>query len=377
MTRKVQEAIAKFTYTVVLVGLCFVSIGNAFASSRIKDIVSVEGVRDNQLVGYGLVVGLNGTGDTLQNTPYTQQSLEAMLERLGVNSRNTQIKAKNIAAVMITASLPAFSRIGTNIDVIVSSIGDAKDLRGGSLLVTPLFSADGEVYAVAQGSIAVAGFSAGGEAATITQGVPTAGRISNGAIVEKEIDFELADLKSIRLSLKNPDFTTSKRIADAINGHLGSPIAISMDPSTVLLTRPIGSTIAMVDLITSIEQLLVVPDQPAKVIIDDRSGIIVMGSMVKVNTIAIAQGNLTIRVTENPEVVQPNAFGGGETAVEDNTTIEVDTASDRRLTVMSEGVTLQDLVDGLNALGVGPRDMISILQAIKAAGAMQADIEVM
>jgi len=350
----------------------------ASAASRIKDIANVEGVRENQLIGYGLVVGLDGTGDTLQNSPFTRQSIEAMLERMGVNIRGTQMRTANVAAVVVTADLPAFARPGARMDVTISALGDAQDLRGGSLLVTPLLGADGEVYAVAQGSLAVAGFSASGDGASITQGVPTTARIANGGIVERQVDFELSQMESVKLALTNPDFTTSRRMAEVINKYVGSVAASSVDPGTVMLRRPVGSDIELVDLVTDIEHLLVEPDQRARVVIDDRSGIIVMGSEVRVNTVAIAQGNLTIRITESPQVSQPGAFAeGGETAVVPNTDIQVDTSADRRLTVMNGGVSLQDLVDALNALGVGPRDMISILQAIKVAGAMQAEIEVM
>ncbi|RMF15520.1 MAG: flagellar basal body P-ring protein FlgI [Alphaproteobacteria bacterium] len=348
------------------------------AASRLKDLVMVEGVRENQLVGYGLVVGLNGTGDTLRNAPFTQQSLEAMLERLGVNTRDAQnVKTDNVAAVMVTADLPPFARQGSRIDVNVAAMGDADDLRGGVLLVTPLLGADGEVYAVAQGPVAVAGFSAQGEAGSITQGVPTSGRIANGAIVERELAFDFSSLDRLRLALRNPDFTTARRIAEAINDRLGGPVARMLDPTTVELQRPLGYMGSMAELVTRIEQVEVVPDFPAKVVIDDRSGIIVMGADVRISEVAIAQGNLTIRISENPQVSQPGALSGGKTRTVPRTQIEVDTGQDRRLAVLSDAVTLQDLVDGLNALGIGPRDMISILQAIKAAGAMQAEIEVM
>lgn len=352
---------------------------SAQAASRLKDLVNVQGVRENQLVGYGLVVGLDGDGDTLRNAPFTRQSLEAMLERLGVNTRGANnIDTDNIAAVMVTADLPAFARQGSRIDVQVATMGDAEDLRGGVLLVTPLLGADGEVYAVAQGPIAVAGFSAQGAASSITQGVPTSGRIAGGAIVEREVAFEFSDLDQLKLSLKNPDFTTASRIAQSINEHIGGDVARMLDPATVLLERRMGQERSLVQLVTDIEQLTVQPDLPAKVVIDDRAGIIVMGADVRVSTVAIAQGNLTIRITETPLVSQPPALSEeGQTVVVPRTQIEVDTQENNRLAVMESGVSLQDLVDGLNALGVGPRDMISILQAIKAAGALQADIEVM
>lgn len=350
----------------------------ADANSRIKDIVDVEGVRDNMLIGYGLVVGLNGTGDTLNNSPFTQQSLVGMLERLGVNTRGQTMKTRNVAAVMVTATLPAFGAQGTRIDVSVSALGDAKSLLGGQLLVTPLLGADGEVYAVAQGQVAVAGFSARGQAQQVVKGVPTSGRIANGAIIEREIEFALAELPVIRLSLRNPDFTTAQRVASAVNVALGPGAAQASDPSAVLVTVPDGRRGDIVGLMTQIEQLRVTPDQPARVVIDDASGVIVMGENVRISTVAIAQGNLTIRITETPQVSQPGPFSeGGETVVVPRTDIEIDEQSGNRLAMLPSGVSLQELVESLNALGIGPRDMITILQSIKAAGALQAEIEVM
>jgi flagellar P-ring protein precursor FlgI len=362
-----------------LAALLFAPV-DAGARSRIKDIADFEGVRQNMLIGYGLVIGLNGTGDTINNSPFTQQSLIGMLERLGVNTRDiaSTLRTRNVAAVMVTATLPGFSRPGTRIDVTVGALGDATSLLGGTLLVTPMLGADGEVYAVSQGPIAVSGFSAGGAAASVTKGTPTAGRIANGAIVERELGFQLAAMKSINVSLRNPDFTTARRIAQAINTFAGSPIARPLDPGTVLLTVPPARENDIIGLLTDVEQLLVEPDQLAKVVIDERSGTIVMGENVRISTVAIAQGNLTIRVTETPQVSQPNPFSStGTTTVVPRTEIEVDENSQRRLAVLPASVTLQELVNGLNALGIGPRDMIAILQAIKAAGALQADIEVL
>lgn len=345
------------------------------AVSRVKDIVSVEGVRDNILVGYGLVVGLNGTGDTLLNAPFTEQSLAAMLERLGVNSKGILLRAENVAAVTVTATLPAFARLGTRIDVTISSIGDADDLRGGTLLATPLLGADSNVYAVAQGAVAVAGFAASGDAASVTQGVPTAGRIANGGIVEREIDFELADMTTVKLALHNPDLTTARRISNAINEKLDERIARPLDHGTVQLDRPVGYKMALVDLLTEIEDVQVQPAQRARVVIDEKTGIIVIGNEVRINPVAIAQGNLTITVSETPQVSQPGPLAqAGETAVVPETTVGVEDAG-TELYVVPSNNTLKELVDGLNALGVGPRDMITILQAVKAAGAMQAEIQ--
>ena len=350
----------------------------AWALSRIKDLAQVEGVRQNNLVGYGLVVGLNGTGDTLNNAPFTKQSLTAMLERLGVNTRGATMRTANVAAVMVTASLPAFSTQGTRLDITVSAMGDAKSLQGGTLLVTPLLGADGEVYAVGQGSVAIAGFQAEGEAAKITRGVPTVGRIANGALIEREIEFKLNAQRGLRLSLRNPDLTTAKRIASAINDFLGQDSAEPVDPSTVNLQIPAKYRGNMVQLLTEVEQLRVEPDQTARIVIDERSGIIVMGRDVRVAQVAVAQGNLTVTISESPEVSQPGVpFTNGQTAVVPRTRVRVDTGDGNKLAIVKDGVTLRELVDGLNALGIGPRDLISILQAIKAAGALQAEIEVM
>jgi flagellar P-ring protein FlgI len=346
------------------------------ATSRIKDLANIEGVRQNQLVGYGLVVGLNGTGDTLNNIPFTKQSLQAMLERMGVNIRGATIRTGNVAAVMVTGNLPAFGTQGTRMDVTVSSLGDAKNLQGGTLLVTPLLGADGNVYAVAQGSVAIGGFQAEGEAAKIVRGVPTVGRIANGAIIEREIEFALNRLPNVRLALRNADFTTAKRIAAAVNDYLGAKCAEPIDPSTVQLTIPGEFKGNVVAFLTEIEQLQVEPDQIARIVIDERSGIIVMGRDVRVATVAVAQGNLTVTISESPQVSQPNPLSRGRTVVTPNSRVGV-TEDGKKLALVKDGVSLQQLVDGLNGLGIGPRDLIGILQAIKAAGAIEADIEVM
>ena len=361
----------------LLIGLACLQATPSTASSRIKDIADFQGVRDNMLIGYGLVVGLNGSGDTLRNAPFTLQSLQAMLERLGVNVRDAQLSTRNVAAVMVTANLPPFTRQGSRIDVSVSTLGDADDLLGGTLLVTPLMGADGEVYSVAQGPVSVAGFSAQGEAGTVTKGVPTSGRIANGAIIEREIGFDLESLPSIIVSLRNPDFTTAQRVAEAVNKHLGVQAARATDPASVRILPPESHRGRVVDLLTEVEQLRVEPDQVARVVIDESSGVIVMGHDVRVDEVAIAQGNLVVRITETPQVSQPNAFAQtGETTTVPRTDIQIDEDSDARLMLLKTGVSLQDLVDGLNGLGVGPRDLISILQTIKSAGALQAEIVV-
>jgi flagellar P-ring protein precursor FlgI len=341
---------------------------------RIKDIADVEGVRDNQLVGYGLVVGLPGTGDRLRTAIFTRQSLVGMLERLGVNTRDNEARldTRNIAAVMVTANLPAFAQPGSRIDVAIASLGDATNLTGGTLLVTPLLGADGEVYAVAQGAVATGAIAARGAGASVQRGVPTSARIASGAIVERGVPFALQGRDTLRLALRNPDFTTAQRIAAAINRrHPGA--ARATDPRTVLLALRGRDPLSFM---VEIEQLRVEPDQVARVVIEEASGTIVMGANVRVSTVAIAQGNLTIRITETPQVSQPNPLAGGETVVVPRTQIEVDDQAERRMGVLQGGVTLAELVRGLNSLGVGPRDLITILQTIRAAGALQAELEV-
>jgi flagellar P-ring protein precursor FlgI len=347
----------------------------AMARSRIKDIVDFEGVRENMLAGYGLVVGLNGTGDTLDNSPFTRQSLEAMLERLGVNTRDAKLNTKNVAAVMVTARLPAYAATGSPVDVNVSAMGDAKSLLGGTLLVTPLLGATGEAYAVAQGTVQTGSVSAGGASgSSVTRGVPTSGRIASGAVVEREVGFQMSSMKEVRLTLKNPDFTTARRIADAINSRWAG-VAIADNPTIVTLRPPAGQDV--VSFLTAAEQIEVEPDSAARVVIDEVSGVIVMGSDVRISTVAIAQGNLTISVQETPLVSQPGAFSQGRTTVTPQSAVKVDEEKGKKLILIRDGASLSSLVAGLNALGVTPRDMISILQTIKAAGALQADIEVL
>ena len=323
------------------------------------------------------------SGLTAQAIPSTTQYSRARASRpcwsdWGVNIRGGNVKTDNVAAVIISADLPSFARHGTRIDITVSALGDAESLLGGTLLVTSLMGADGEVYAVAQGSLVVGGFSAQGAAETIVKGVPTSARIPNGAIVERELGFEFSSMESLRISLHNPDLTTARRISQAINAFLGGPAATPLDPATVRLTIPDGYEGSLVSLLTDVEQIRVEPDQPARVVIDEQTGVIVIGSEVRVDEVAIAQGSLTIRVTETAQVSQPSPFATtGETVTVPRTEIEVDEGGDRRLGILERGVSLQELVDGLNALGVGPRDMISILQTIRAAGALQAEIVVM
>lgn len=438
MTRFAKDTFRRLLQAAVAVVLLAMPL-QAQAGSRIKDIADFEGIRDNMLVGYGLVVGLDGTGDSLTNAPFTRQSLQAMLERFGVNIRDAgSFRTANLAAVMVTATLPPFARHGSRLDVTISTMGDAKSLQGGTLLVTPLLGADGEVYSVAQGAVAISGFRAQGAAAQITRGTPTSGRIANGAIVEREVGFELTSLPVLRLSLKNPDLTTARRVSQAVSTLAGMPTARALDPSTVHIDIPDRFRRDVVGFMTEVEQLQVETDQMARVVIDERSGTIVMGPNVRIDTVAIAQGSLTVRITETPQVSQPLPFspaataipgiagssaatgtiqvprigpdgqpvrdaqgnfvfdtitqavpgtgtptvpggaaGGAQTVVVPRTDIQVDDQNQRRLGLLPRGVSLQELVDGLNALGVGPRDMITILQAIKAAGALQAEIQVM
>lgn len=373
------------TFTFIGVAVALLSIpllllpaSPARAASRIKDLVSVEGIRDNQLVGYGLVVGLNGTGDSLKNGSFTKQSLVSMLNRLGIKPDDRGMKSRSVAAVMVTANLPPFARQGMRLDITVSTLGDATSLLGGTLLVTPLMGADSEVYAVAQGQVTTPGFTAKGSAQSVTKNVPTSGRIANAAIVEREVGFDMGHMERVSLNLRNPDLTTARRVAQAVNAFLGEGAARPTDPTTVVVQLPETYRGNVVNLLTDIEQLRIEPDQVARVVIDDNAGIIVMGENVRVSTVAIAQGNLTIRVTETPQVSQPTPFSeSGRTVVVPRTDIDVDQNGERKLGVVRGGVTLQELVNGLNALGIGPRDLMSILQAIKAAGALQADLEVM
>ncbi|CAN7357355.1 flagellar basal body P-ring protein FlgI [Phenylobacterium sp. LjRoot219] len=362
-----------FVAALLVAGL---STAPAFAKSRIKDIVEFEGVRENMLVGYGIVVGLNGTGDALRNAPMTKQSLEAMLERLGVNTRDANLNTKNVAAVMVTARLPAFAAAGSQIDVNVSALGDSKSLLGGTLLVTPLLGADGQAYAVAQGTVQTGSVSASGASGTtVSKGVPTAGRIASGAVVEREIGFQLASMNQLRMTLRNPDFTTARRIADVINTRY--PGAALAENPTIVAIRPLPGQ-DMMSFVAQVENLSVEPDAPAKVVIDEVAGVIVMGENVRISTVAIQQGNLTITVQESPAVSQPAPFSRtGETTVVPQSAVSVEEETGRQFLTVRSGASLATLVAGLNALGVTPRDMISILQTIKAAGALQADIEVM
>lgn len=346
----------------------------ASVGARIKDITSVQGVRDNQLIGYGLVIGLQGTGDTLRNAPFTEQALKSMLDRMGVAVRGVPLRAQNVAAVTVTATLPPFVGVGSKIDVSVSSIGDATSLRGGTLVVTPLTGGDGQVYAVAQGAVQTSGVNVQGEAAELTEGVATAGRVPNGALVERKVPGSLQGIDKLILELNNPDYRTAALIADAINKYTqqrwGRRIAAERDLRTVVLHKP--DSVGATRFLAEIGQLQVETDAPARVVVDQKTGTVVIGANVKVSTVALSHGNLTLRVTESPTVVQPNPFADGVTAVEPNTFVAIEEDGDQIAVV--QGTDLQTLVHGLNRIGLKPTDIISILQTIKTAGALQAEL---
>lgn len=343
---------------------------------RIKDIVDVQNVRPNQLVGYGLVVGLQGTGDRIRNIPFTEETLQAMLERMGVNVRGAQMLTQNVAAVSVTATMPPFARAGSTIDVQVSALGDATSLQGGTLLVSSLRALDGEIYAVAQGPVAVSGFKAQGAAARLSRGVTTTARIAGGAIIEREVPFVLKSATSLKLALKNPDFTTADRIAGTINSQIPGAAEV-LDPATVEVRTPQSFTGSVIDLVTRIENMPVQVDQPARIVINEAAGTVVMGADVRISPVAIAQGGLTISVTETPVASQPGPFSrSGETVTLPRTQITANDGNGASLAMLNGGASLQSLVSGLNALGVSPRDLITILQALKSAGALQAEIAV-
>ncbi|SHH64902.1 flagellar basal body P-ring protein FlgI [Marivita hallyeonensis] len=344
---------------------------------RLKDLASFEGVRGNDLVGYGLVVGLDGTGDGLRNAPFTEDTMSNILERLGVNVTGEQFRARNVAAVIVTGRLEAFARAGNRMDVTVSAIGDASSLRGGTLVMTPLHAADGEIYAVAQGSIIAGGVAAEGNAARVVQGVPTAGSIPSGATVEKEIEFDFAARQSLKISLKTADFSTAARIERAINAAIGRNSARMADAGTVLLQLNGPDNLSASHIVASIENLLITPDTLARVVVDQRSGTVVISKDVKVSRVAVAKGDLTLTVQENPVVVQPNPFAEGESLVVPRTSAQIEEDRQRYLAEVPESTSLSDIVTGLNSLGITPEDLIDILRSIKAAGALHAELVVM
>jgi len=343
---------------------------------RLKDLVEFDGVRGNDLVGYGLVVGLNGTGDGIRNAPFTEEIMSNLLERLGVNVAGEAYRPKNVAAVFVTGTLPPFARAGGRIDVTVSAIGDSSSLLGGTLIMTPLNGADGQIYAVAQGTIIAGGISAEGEAARVVQGVPTAGVIPSGARVEREVEFDFTTLQSVRLALRSPDFSTAARIEDVLNREFGRRIAAMLDAGTVEVNIDAAGMRSPAHVIGRIENLTITPQARARVVVDQRSGTIVIGEDVRISRVAVAQGNLTLRIEEAPMVVQPNPFAEGETMVVPRTNANIDQDPGTGLAEVSGGTSLSELVAGLNALGVAPNDMIDILKSIKAAGALHAEFVV-
>lgn len=343
-------------------------------AARIKDIASLQSGRDNQLIGYGLVVGLQGSGDSLRSSPFTDQSMRAMLQNLGISTQGGQSNAKNVAAVMVTANLPPFASPGSRLDVSVSSLGDATSLRGGTLVMTSLSGADGQIYAVAQGAVIVSGFSAQGEAATLAEGVTTAGRVPNGAIIERELPSRFKDAVNLVLQLRNPDFSTAVRMADAVNvfagQRYGGPIAEARDSQEVIIAKPKAADLTR--LMAEVENLVVQTDTPAKVVINERTGTIVIGADVRVSRVAVSYGTLTVQVTETPQVIQPEPFSRGVTAVQPETDIMA--MKEGGPVAILDGPDLRTLVAGLNNIGVKPDGIIAILQGIKSAGALQAEL---
>ena len=345
-------------------------------AARIKDIANIRGVRQNQLFGYGLVVGLDGTGDGNKSL-FTVQSLSSMLEKMGVTINPDEIKVKNVAAVMITANLPPFARAGSRIDVLVSSIGDAKNLQGGTLLLTPLKGADGNVYAVAQGPLSTGGFSYGkGTGTGVQKNFPTVGRIASGALIEREIASDFNQREELTLALHAPDFTTATRVASAINAAFGDTMARAPDAGTIKVTVPDLYRGRSVELVALIENLGVTPDTVSKVIINERTGTVIMGENVRISTIAIAHGNLSIEVNKQDNVSQPLPFSrGGQTVVTSDRTMQVQEGRNP-LFLVESGVSIGEVVRALNALGVSPRDLIAIFQSLKASGALQAELQI-
>ena len=351
------------------------SVANA-ASVRLKDLVEFDGVRGNDLVGYGLVVGLNGTGDGIRNAPFTEEIMSSILERLGVNITGEQIRPKNVAAVIVTSVLPPFACAGSQIDVTVSAIGDARSLLGGTLIMTPLNAADGEIYAVAQGTVLAGGNEAQGDGGRVVNGVPTSGAIPSGARVEQEVEFDFTSLESFRLALRTPDFTTAAKVEASINRAFHRPVARMLDAGTVQVDVHATGAASPAHAIGLIENILVEPETRARVVVDQRSGTIVMGEDVRLSRVAVSQGNLTLRIEEAPAVVQPNPFAPGTSIVVPRSSITLEEDAGPRLAEVVGGPSLSEVIAGLNALGVSPRDMIDILKAVNAAGALHAEFVV-
>jgi flagellar P-ring protein precursor FlgI len=377
MRAKLSNAFLFKTVLILFIAMLFLSglpglTGSADAA-RIKDIATFGGVRDNQLIGYGLVVGLQGTGDK-KDSAFTMRSMVTMLEKMGVSVDQRQMKPKNVAAVMVTARMPVSAKPGSRMDITVSSLGDSSSLLGGVLLQTPLKGVDGKIYALAQGSLTIGGFSVSGDQATAMKNISTVGQIPNGATIERGIPFDFNSMDKLVLNMNAPDFSTTQQVASRLNTTLGGSFARALDISTVEVQIPNDFRGNLVPLMASIENLEITPDMPAKVVVDEKTGTIVLGRDVRISRVAVAHGNLEIMVQENQQVSQPGAFSNGTTAVTPNTQIGGREEA-RRLNIL-EGATLQELVDGLNAVGASPRDVISILRTIKAAGALHANLEV-
>lgn len=365
--------ISTFISIGIMMALALVPV--AQSQTKLRDILDIEGVRSNDLVGYGIVVGLNGSGDSVRNAPYTEDSLSHMLERLGVNVQGEDIRPNNVAAVLVTAKLPAFARSGSSIDVSVASIGDASSISGGTLVLTPLRGADNEVYAVAQGSVMVSGVNVEAPGARDTVGTPTTGAIPDGASVEREIEFDFNAQDSVTLALRTPDFTTAARVEDTINTALGRPLAFMRDPGSIELNMAnAGGSPARI--LAAIENLPVKVETPARIVIDEKSGTIVLGQDVTISQVAIAQGNISIKVRQNPVVVQPNPFAEGETIVLPRTDIAIGQTGNQNIALLTPNTTLSQLIEGLNALGVRPQEMADIIRAMSAAGAIHAELVV-
>jgi flagellar P-ring protein precursor FlgI len=354
--------------------MVFFCLSSTSYAARLKDIASLRGVRVNQLIGYGLVVGLDGTGDD-DKTEFTFQSLASMLKKMGIVVDVEEIDIDNVAGVMVTATLPPFTKAGTRIDVVVSSMGNATSLQGGTLLLTPLKAPNGEIYAVAQGPISVGGFNFGGAAGGVQKNHPTVGQIPGGAIIEREVALDWDEKRTLAIALRKPDFTTVLRVTEAINNHLGMDLARAADAGTVQIEISEGFDGRVVELVSEIEAIEVTPDTIARVVLNERTGTVVMGEQVRISTIAVSHGNLSIVIREEAEVSQPLPFSDGETVVVPETELGV-RESKSKLIVVPRGVSIGEVVRGLNAIGVSPRDLIAIFQAIKAAGALQAELEV-
>ncbi|EHQ52148.1 flagellar P-ring protein [Ectothiorhodospira sp. PHS-1] len=373
MSNNIRTVLIVWAVTLLVLSLILPS--GAGAAERVKDMASVAGVRSNQLVGYGLVVGLDGTGDQTTQAPFTVQSLKNMLGQLGVTvPPNVNPQLRNVAAVMIHADLPPFAKQGQTIDVTVSSIGNAGSLRGGTLLMTPLKGADGQTYAIAQGNLIVGGFGvAGADGSRVSVNVPSVGRIPNGATVEREVPSAFAQGDHVTLNLHRHDFTTANRLSDAINDAMGPGTARPMDGSSVRVSAPRDPG-QRVSFISVLENLRVQPGEPpAKVIVNSRTGTVVIGSNVRVMPAAVSHGSMTVTITERAQVTQPAPFGQGETVVTPQTDIEV-TEEDSRMFLFNPGVTLDEIVRAVNQVGAAPGDLVSILEALREAGALRAEL---